>query len=501
MQHRDAVISYWGPALPMDRWLLVEVLALAILLRVFALGAESLWFDEAYSVAFAGADLSLLNFLRPGGFAFTDKNVYHILLHFWLALGKTEFMIRLLSVVCGVATVGVVLALARRLFGWRAAAWAAALVAVSPLHIWYSREARMYMLACLFAWLAVWAVVEGLSAARSRFVWAGYAVCAALGLYTHSFAAFVVLAVNVWAVWLFIMDSRRRRRSLLPWLAANATIIVLAIPWLLGITQQQGQGWWVWIEQKYGAPGLSQLLWLPVDFSLGTIRPASNWLVLIPFAAFAFAFLWGIVPPRREGERDWWRSGGREWACGVILAVVPTLTVFLLAQFRPMFVLRYMVPFAPALALMAGRGLGRIRRTVPRWALAGLYLAGVVMALALVYSTPQKEDWRGAAEYLASQAKPGAVVFLVDEDIRVPLEFYYTQPADLHPVWRGHTSDEDLSPRVDGVAANADEFWLVVSHSNNDALEQYLRRFGNVVERSEFRDVSVIRFRGRGGSG
>ena len=109
-----------------NRWRVVGLLALAVLLRVVMLSAESLWFDEAYSVAFSSADLSLLNFLRPGGFAFTDKNVYHVILHFWLALGRTEFMIRLLSVLFGVATVGVIIALARRLFGWRAAAWAGA---------------------------------------------------------------------------------------------------------------------------------------------------------------------------------------------------------------------------------------------------------------------------------------------------------------------------------------------------------------------------------------
>lgn len=477
----------------------MALLALAFVLRVVMLGAESLWFDEAYSVAFSSADLSLLNFLRSGGFAFTDKNVYHVILHFWLALGRTEFMIRLLSVLFGVATVGAIIALARRFFGWRAAAWAGALMAVSPFHIWYSREARMYVLAGLFAWLAVWALVETLGANRARWGWAVYAICAALGLYTHSFAAFVVVAVNVWAVLVFIADPQKRR-LLIPWAIANAAIVALAIPWIIGITQQQGQGWWGWIEQKYGAPGLSQLLHLPVDFALGTIRPGWDWLVWIPFAAFAAAFAWGLVPPRREGERGWWQSGGSDWVCSVILAAVPLLTVFVLAQFRPMFVPRYMVPFVPAFAIVAGRGFGRIRRAIPRWGLAALYLAGVAIALALVYLFPHKEDWRGAAAFLTSRAQPGAVIFLVDEDIRVPLEFYYRQPAELHPVWRGHTSDQDLLPKVEPVVEQTDDFWLVSSHTSSDALEQFLLRYAEIAESAEFRDIEVLRFRTRGGS-
>ncbi|MDH7489184.1 MAG: glycosyltransferase family 39 protein, partial [Anaerolineae bacterium] len=277
----------------MDRWILVELVGLAALLRLIRLGAESLWFDEAYSVAFASADLSLLNFLRPGGFAFTDKNVYHILLHFWLNLGHTEFMIRLLSVIFGVATVLVVMGVARRLFGRRAAAWAAGLLAVSPFHIWYSREARMYVLAGLFAWLAVWAVLEAVQGRRAPALWGIYALCAALGLYTHTFAIFVVAAVNVWVALVFILEPQRRK-AIWAYLAANAALLVLAVPWFIGITAQQSQGWWTWIAQKYGSPGLKQLLLLPVDFALGTVRPPWAWVGWLAAGCFGIGLIGGL---------------------------------------------------------------------------------------------------------------------------------------------------------------------------------------------------------------
>ena len=122
------------------------------------------------------------------------------------------------------------------------------------------------------------------------------------------------------------------------------------------------------------------------------------------------------------------------------------------------------------------------------------------IALALVYLFPHKEDWRGAAAFLTSRAQPGAVVFLVDEDIRVPLEFYYRQPAELHPVWRGHISDQDLLPKVEPVVEQTDDFWLVSSHTSSDALEQFLLRYADVVESAEFRDIEVLRFHARGGS-
>lgn len=484
----------------MDRWFLVELVALAALLRLVALGAESLWFDEAYSVAFASADLSLLNFLRPGGFAFTDKNVYHILLHFWLSLGRTEFMIRFLSVLFGILTVLAVYGVAQRLFGMRAAAWAAGLLALSPFHIWYSREARMYVLAGLFAWLAVLAVVEGMRSRRSVWLWGAYALSAALGLYTHTFAILVVAAINVWAALVFVLEPDSRK-GVWAWLAANAVLVVMAVPWFVGITAQQSAGWWTWIAQKYGAPGLRQLLLLPVDFALGTIRPPYSWAHWLAAGCFGLALLLGAVPPTGRRGMEWWRDGGREWTCAVLLMALPATLAFALAQFRPMFVLRYMVPFAPAFAIVAGRGFSQIRRPFVRWAVMVPYLAGVAAVLLVMYTVPQKEDWRGAAAYLTQNAPAGAPIFLVDEDIRIPLVHYYQVPADLHPVWRGHVSDADLEPKVAPVVAQASDFWLVVSHTDNDALEQYLRRFGEVVERRQFRDITILHFRRRGGTG
>lgn len=488
-----------GPTLPPERWMTLGLIALAALLRLFALDAESLWFDETYSVAFASTDLSWLSVLRAGGVPFAEKNVYNVFLHFWLALGQTDFMIRLPSALFGVATVGVVFAVARRLFGHRPALWAAALVAVSPFHIWYSQEARMYALAGLFAWLAVWAAMRGFSS-RRRWPWLVYLMSAALALYTHSFTGFLLLALNLWIALTFLLDASRRR-NLVPWLAANLILVGLAVPWLVGMLQQRDLGWWDWVERKYGAPGPGQLLRLASNFALGTVRPDWGWQEWIVLAPWGIAVLLGLIPPACEGGRSWWHSGGERWTLAVMLAAIPALTVFAISQFVPMFVLRYTFVFMPAFAVLAGRGLGLLRRPVVRWSVMLPYFVGVALILLQVYFVPQKEDWRGAAAYLTQNAPPGAAIFLVDEDIRVPLEHYYKQPAEFIQIWRGHVADADLSPKIAPVMSGTDEAWLVVSHTDNDAVEQYLRRFADVVERRDFPGVSVLHFHRRGGGG
>ena len=491
-RNRDPLSANWNPTLPLDVWALLAVFAAAVALRIFALGAESLWFDETYSVMLAEKPLSWGMVTLPGG-------VYLALLHFWLALGRSEIAIRLLSAAFGIATVPVVFVLARRLFGWRPALWAAGLVAISPFHVWYSREARMYALAGFFAWLAVWAAVEALRH-RKPWLWLVYWLGAAFGLYTHSFSVFVMLAVNLWVLLVFVLEPDKRR-AIVPWLTANLMFVALAVPWLIAFSQQQSLGWWGWVGQKYGAPGLAQLLRLPADFALGTTRPDWGPLGWVPLLAWAAVFIWGLIPLSRGKEPSWWRAGGREWACGIILAAVPILTMFVASHVVPMFVVRYTFVFMPAFAIIAGRGFGKLKPSIARWGVAALYLAGVAATLVTMFTIPQKEDFRGAMVYLAGEAPANAIVFLVDEDIKVPVEHYYKKPADFHPIWRGHTSDADLSPRVDPFVQQAQEFWLVVSHTDNDAVELYLSRFGDVVGRQQFLGVSVLRFLRKEGGG
>src|SRR4029077_9241470 len=63
--------------------------------------------------------------------------------------GTGEFGLRSLSALAGVATVPVAYLLGLELRGRRAGLMAAALVAVNPMLLWYSQEARAYALLAL----------------------------------------------------------------------------------------------------------------------------------------------------------------------------------------------------------------------------------------------------------------------------------------------------------------------------------------------------------------
>jgi hypothetical protein len=120
------------------------ILLLALALRVWDLGARSLWFDEASEYWVAVAPTSqLAHFVSLGS---GDPPLYAFLLHFWMKLGTGEAWLRALSVVASLAGVAGLMVLGRRLAGSSAAITVGLLAAVNPPDIRYAQEVGQYAL-------------------------------------------------------------------------------------------------------------------------------------------------------------------------------------------------------------------------------------------------------------------------------------------------------------------------------------------------------------------
>src|SRR6185295_17039198 len=116
-----------------------------------------------------------------------------------------EFGLRSVSAMAGVATVPVAYLLGAELSSRRAGIVAAALVAVNPMLVWYSQEARAYALFALLTALSLLYFVRALDRGQRRDSVA-LGVVSALALATHYFAAFPIAAEALWLL-------RRRGRA------------------------------------------------------------------------------------------------------------------------------------------------------------------------------------------------------------------------------------------------------------------------------------------------
>jgi uncharacterized membrane protein len=176
------------------RWLLLLIILLACALRVFRLDAQSIWYDEGLSIQIAAQDPAQAIALS----AATDHPPLHtLLLGAWMDVaGESDFVVRYLSVFCGVLVVALTYVLGKH-HDERVGLIAAGLMAIAPLAVYYSQETRGYMLLTALILIATIAAVRLLNGDRSKRMWIAYIISVALALYTHYFAAFAWAAINV----------------------------------------------------------------------------------------------------------------------------------------------------------------------------------------------------------------------------------------------------------------------------------------------------------------
>ncbi len=214
------------------RLALVAITLLAFLLRVLRLEWQPLWWDEGYSVFFATQPLAEMLSLTAQDI---HPPLYYALLHVWTQFfdSARPAADRLLSIYAGILAVPLLAILAYALTRRAAVSvLAAALLAINPLHVYYSQEVRMYSLALLLGLLASYFLLWQLEATEAnrpqRLHLAAYIVTASLLVHTLYYGAFLIAAQFIWLLW----RSRRRpphRRILL---AAAGLIALLCLPWI-----------------------------------------------------------------------------------------------------------------------------------------------------------------------------------------------------------------------------------------------------------------------------
>ena len=302
-------------------WPLAALLLLAAALRFSTLGLQSFWYDEAFTpvhVLHASLGATLHSVLHTEN----TPPLWYVLIWAWSRVfGTGAVALRLPSAVFGVATVGAAWAIGRELTGRRATAIAAAaFVAVNPLFVWYSQEARAYGLFVLMSALAMLCFLRARQEPTRRRL-AAFAATASLALLSHYFAAFLLAPMIVMLLlrgrlpalrgeWLEKgggrTDGRGDQASDEGEGTRRATLIACGVPVLVGLallplaSAQGGHG-----AQWIGEWALtSRLQAIPQYYLTGysgePLGHGIELLVALPILAGIGYGLWSVLEPREE---------------------------------------------------------------------------------------------------------------------------------------------------------------------------------------------------------
>jgi 4-amino-4-deoxy-L-arabinose transferase-like glycosyltransferase len=331
--------------------LLAGIVAVGVAVRFASLGLQSYHHDEVITVmrVIPGSFVDMLHRVKTSE---SNPPLYYALAWVWAkAFGTGEFGIRSLSALFGAATVPVGYLIGRQLAERRAGLILAALIAVNPMLIWYSQEARSYALLVFFGALSFLFFLRVLDARRGREM-ALWALFSALALWSHYFA---FLLVGIEALWL-VVALRSQWRRLAPALAAVAAAGLALVPLIAAQVNPTHIGW---IENS---PLPTRLLETGVSFLIGETghviaEPPRDHYAIMPVIAIALALVLVAVRGSRRERR------------GAAISVAVGLAVVGLAGLAALVGKDYVVErnLLPALvplgaAAAVGFGVARARR-------------------------------------------------------------------------------------------------------------------------------------------
>jgi len=467
------------------------------------------------SKSFIGDEICTLEYARqplPGLFSYVAAHdshppLYYLIIHFCRMLGTNEMWIRLPGVLLGVGTCYLIFLIASEFTSRRGALIAAVFAAISPRFVAISQLARNYVLVTFLIALSTYLLIRIIRRPR-LILWVGYVLASAAALYSFYYAAYAIVAQGL----AYAVAGRHSRRQWLAWLAAQAGIVALFLPWVPWFLMQLS-------TVKSDPTGIDTAafggaLARSVVWTIASVEPLAELptrLTAEPYV-LAFAGLLGagliagcVYAYRRRAARGW--------------AIMATLLLAVLGQAVGMRIALngYIAPNYLAFAsifgcVLAGMAFGRARSIL----VVGLTIAICLVGLVRLPETYRPiDDWRGAGELLAKRVRPGEYVATLYNGAAECVDHYSMGKIKAHGLPDG-VRGADPAPGRDLVCAVLPEHigpigrefalhktvWMVWYHTRRGSIDRggslvrdCLSREGfSVVESHNFPSIEVERY-------
>jgi mannosyltransferase len=440
--------------------ILFIALAAGFLVRVHNLGRESLWYDEGHSIRMAHFGFSKYISEDPHEL---QHPLYFLLLQWWISVfGISEYAARFLSVIFGAGCILAIYFMGKTLFDSATGVISALFLACSAYQLQYSQEVKGYSLQALLGILSFYFFARMFKEKKWP-VYAGYVLVNAASLYIHTFEAFILFAQNLFFFALLLLGRKKSELSWKKWLTLQGVIFLCFAPWLKVFIAQVAWGpknFWV------DRPDPSSLI---ITYKLFA---GSSWLLAI----LGFCCLLALInrksfsekaKPQAPIDQDQSEAFPDRSAVWLLLfwMLVPVLTPWLVSLiWFPIFQPRYSIAAAPAVYLLAAKGIRDLGSKYARWLVVAIILCLSGLSIQGYFSTTNKEQWREAVGLIEQSAHPNDLVLVYKGDCLKNIYYYYQKRKDLAIIPYPEQDDRSPSP-LESVIAGHDRAWLLVSHN------------------------------------
>jgi len=497
--------------------LLSLVVILGSALRIYGLD-KSLWLDEVISVNRQRDIQSLVSHIDLPG------KLYFIILHFFMIFGNDEVAARSPSVIFGVLSIYLIYKVGELFFGRpREGLIGAFLLSISTMHVWYSQEARYYSISMFLSLLSLFLFYKAIRE-NGKKLWVGFIISTILAVLSHWYMLFIPLIEMSFLAFILIKNRRSvimRARKIggkkIFLLVLGLMVAPISSIRLLQTALSLVETGWI-LRIEWGLKPESFFEDFFSYFSFGfSFSSLSNLCGRVMASSFLYFFLLFFLLGIFASIGKY-----RELTVFLLLWIfLPTMIVLILTlNFgSPITSAKYMIFILPGYLIVISRGISSIDASLIRcyckirYSFTSIPLVerkkGAILAIAMAtilafagisvfplqqyYKSGSPENWKAAADYLVTNARPDDIIVVEPRWIMECLLYYYEKNSSMAGPMNKITTSMDYFEDFKDVSSKYDKVWFVFSppHTKyvNPKILDWMQR--NFMEIRRFRGVSI----------
>lgn len=371
---------------------LAVLLITAFLLRFYNLGFQSLWLDELHTVIEADPSLKLSELFfylkccdqHPPLFYFIERFIFII-------FGHSDLVARLFPAIAGTLSVFTLYLLGKEIHSKETGFIAALLTCFNYFNIYYSQEARNYILAFLLTALSFLFLLKWINnTGRKNGLF--YILFTVLLLYTHYYGLFIFVsqAIIGGVYWLFFSDNKKG--FIKGFALLYATVALCFAPWVPFILEMiKIKSFWIGeINSGFAIDYFKEFF--------------GNNQLLYPFLIIFLLLYFITISVEKKDKKNNQKVFGF-----VVISIWITVTL-LIPYLRsvitiPMLQPRYTIVILPAFILMMAMGIESIKHKIVRYTVVSIFLLISTVDLLGVkkyYTKVSKTQFREITAFIAA---------------------------------------------------------------------------------------------------
>jgi uncharacterized membrane protein len=466
-----------------QNYLLLSILILTAALRFYHIDFQSIWLDEIHTMIEGNPkmpykefyDIMILREQMPHLYFFCVKS-------FSFIFGHTTFVVRMFSAIAGVLSVYSIYLLGKEIYTKKTGLIAAALLSVNYFHIWYSQEARPYVLLSLFTILSFYRLILFIRSTSYKNAMY-YGLFAALMINTHFFGIFVLASQFVIILYfLFELPKNERKQFFLSSIAAGVTTIILWLPSIkIFLVVAQIKSFWI-------QPPTTEVY-------TGLFREFFGNAEAIVFIAYLLSIFYFLKVFNEKKEHNDSNKQNKTIFSFIIISIWIFITL-LIPYVRtyidiPMIISRYFMSVLPAAVLILAIAITNINnKTIQRIVIISFIIVSLVDLIIVkdYYKKINKTQYREITKNIIEKNKSKAIIV---STWGWHLSYFFTNEK-VKMTTKEQTLQEFVDDMKTGVTPKR-EFWFMAAHFQNYQLtpdsEAYLNSNFNQIENLEYFDT------------